>query len=137
MKYLFLSGLLIVFSTSLLRSQNMEKLIKFDSAGVVVSYHWSPSDKKDAESPRQLCLEVTNANEYTVKMTFTLQFLIDKEVFEEGVSQSYCVKPGKTLKGKKYGLCWISEEISNQEMDSPSFSWDIGERKMEKVEACD
>ena len=137
MKNLILLLLIISSACFKANGQGMEKLIKFDSAGVVVSYNWSPSVKKDPESPRQLCLELTNANDYPVKMTFTLQYLIDKEVFEEGISQTYCIKPGKTLKGKKYGLCWTSNEISNSEMDTPSFSWDIGERKLEKAEACE
>ncbi|MEQ8323786.1 MAG: hypothetical protein RIC15_00615 [Vicingaceae bacterium] len=134
---LYLPAFCALFFIANLAFAQVEKTIAFDSAGVKVEYNWSPSDKKDDKSSRQLCLILTNSNDHIVSFTFTLQFLINNEVFEEGIAQTFCIKAGKSLKGKKYGLCWISEEISNSEMDTESFSWRLGNKQLEKKEACD
>jgi len=127
--------LLLVLGSSSLFSQEALKE-KLNQEGVVITYEWKPSDKKDADSKLQLCLVINNTNEHAVNMEFIVEFYLKGEVYEESLAQKFCLKPGKQIKGKKYGLCWISEEVSNEEINGTDFKWEIGELKMKKTEAC-
>ena len=135
MKTSIISALvLIIWSTSLFSQEALKE--KLSQEGVVVTYEWKPSDKKDANSKLQLCLVIENTNTYAVKMEFVLEFYLKGEVYEESLVQKFCIKPGKQIKGKKYGLCWISEEVSKEEINGPDFKWEMGELELKKVEAC-
>lgn len=124
-----------ILATSSIYAQEelKEKLTK---DGVIVTYEWKPSDKKDPESKLQLCVVINNTNEHAVKMAFTVEFYFKGEVHEESLIQKMCLKPGKKIKGKKYGLCWISDELTNEEINGSDFKWEMGELKIEKKDAC-
>ena len=104
--------------------------------GVKVSHIWEQSDKKDANSLLQLCLIISNANSYSVKMEFTIVYYFKGEIHEETLIQKICLKAGKHIKGGKNGLCWISEELSNEEIQSSDFKWEMGEFSIKEVESC-
>ena len=127
--------LAIILSSSAIFSQETLKE-KLNKDGVKITYEWKPSDKKDADSKLQLCVVVNNTNEHAVKMAFTVEFYFKGEIHEESLIQKMCLKPGKKIKGKKYGLCWISDELTNEEINGPDFKWELGELKMEKKDAC-
>ena len=128
--------LTIVLVSSFAFSQETLK-DKLNKDGVKVTYEWKPSDKKDPKSKKQLCVVINNTNEHYVKMAFAVEFYFKGEVHEESQTQKICLKPGKVIKGRKYGLCWISEELSNDEIAGDDFKWELGELKLEQVEDCD
>lgn len=125
---------LILSSTFVFSQEALQE--KLNQDGVKVTYEWKPSDKKIADSQLQLCLVIDNTNEHSVKMEFIVEFYLKGEIYEESLAQKFCIKPGKQIKGKKYGLCWISEEVSNEEINGSDFKWEIGELKLEKIESC-
>ena len=125
---------IILSSTSLFSQETLKE--KLNKEGVIVTYEWKPSDKKDPDSKLQLCVVINNTNEHYVKMAFTVEFYLNDEIEEESLNQKFCLKPGKQVKGKKYGLCWISEELSNEEINSADFKWELGGLKLEKKNAC-
>jgi hypothetical protein len=126
---------LLVWSGSIFSQEALKE--KLNKDGVKVSYEWKPSDKKVADSPLQLCIVIDNTNEHFVKMEFTVEFYLKGEIYEESLAQKFCIKPGKQLKGKKYGLCWVSEEVSNEEINGSDFKWELGELKLEKIDSCE
>ncbi len=135
MKTSFVLLIASIFSLSSLYAQDgLES--KLDRDGVKITYEWKPSDKKDPESQKQLCLFASNNNDFATKLSFVVEFYLDDEVVEGSNKIKLCIKPGKTAKGKKEGLCLITAEISNDQLTQPNFKWDLGEVEISKIGAC-
>lgn len=104
--------------------------------GIVFKGMWKLVKKSDPESPLQLKVLVENTNEYRVLTTFTVVFFDTGIESETSTPITLCIKPGKLKKGRKYGLCLISEGISNEKIKSEEITWGVSDVEIEKSEDC-
>ena len=123
---------LLLLSSTFIFSQE-ERPIKTEQDNVVISYEFnSLTGKRAEEGPQELCLFLKNNNEYSVEISFSLAFFAEGLVEEESAILTLCAAPGKEIKGKKLGLCWLITEENDQKIQEETFDWDLNDLTVEK-----
>lgn len=92
--------------------------------GMVISAKWK-YEKWFKRGKRVLCLTVENTNGKTSSANFLINFYRGGVVAETITVEDLCVKGAKTKKGRGDGLCFKSEEFSNEELMADDFHWKI------------
>ena len=111
--------------------------IKKEEGGVTFTYMISElTGKRAEEGPKELCVVVRNTNTYSVKVSFSVAFFTDGAADEESEAVNLCIQPGKEMKGKKNGLCWLIDEANNKKIEDGSFEWDLNDVTVQK-KVCD
>ncbi|MFO7789093.1 MAG: hypothetical protein ACQES1_07090 [Bacteroidota bacterium] len=93
--------------------------------GVAVSYKWSHSKWWTKSSPLQLRFKMKNTNDYPVKISFELVYMLDHVVKFKSGEQEKELNPGRTISGKLNGFYFESANLTNKEIKSEEFSWDF------------
>jgi hypothetical protein len=114
--------------------KNFEKISEIE--GVIFYGKLKPSKCFKKDSPLKLVVKAQNTNDYPVNCKMKVSFFdtgLSKEVSE---AIDFCIKANKTVKGKKKGLAFISEEPSNEEMKNDATSYEIYEAEVVETEKC-
>ena len=136
MKYLSSTIALLLFYSFNLFAQD-EWPVKKEQDGVTITYQFSDlKGKRAEEGPKELCVVVRNNNDYPVKVSFTIAFFADGLGDEESAPIKLCIPPGKELKGKKNGLCWLITEENNTKINEDAFDWDVNDLEVKKTTGC-
>jgi len=104
---------------------------------ITIEYKWSGSQALKKDSPEALFLQVTNQGTLKKLVSFELLY------YQTGVLQSrsgikeYCIKPGQTIRGKRWNL--VFESVGNMaDADGDSgFSWELDNLTVEQNKTCD
>jgi len=133
MKTLFLA-LLITLSTACF-AQNKFKTFK-TSEGLEFSYRFKKEKCFKKDSPLQLVLRIQNNKSEAVKLKFSLNYYWQLQNVAESEMVELCIKSGKTKRGGRAGLVFPAADLSNVQLRSSDFKFDINNLEFETVTVC-
>lgn len=105
--------------------------------GVKIYYKWGRTHLLKKDSPARLVLRVENTNPHAVNATFRVDYFYKAVIQSQADSIVHvCLKPGKKLTGRSYGLHFDTSNLSNEQVKSDDFLIELSEVKIEKVCGC-
>lgn len=131
-----LVSLLFLSSVADLKAQNQTYQFKEIQEGVKFSSRWSDTKWHRKESPQALCLRILNTNTYAIEVSFAIGFYFEGMEKETMMPTTICLAPGASVLGRKNYLCWVSESLSNADLESNDFEWELLEVVVKQVESC-
>jgi hypothetical protein len=131
--FLFLTALVFCSSTVFGQSKFQEKTKK---DGVSIYYKWSHQNPIDKASPLQMVIKTVNENDQAINVSFLILYYIDGVLKEKNEVENFCIKAGKTANGRFNGLVFSTANISNAQIESDNFEWELSDVKIEKLDAC-
>lgn len=136
-KILKIAGLSLIFCILFQYSICAQQVLKELSAedGVKINYKWKPI-KKSKNKVLELCFEVTNTNDYPVEAIFSFKIIRNKEEKSNSGDIKKCLKPKKTLRGRKKGLNFLIEEVTLTDISSDKFELLLADMEVKKVNKC-
>lgn len=129
---------LILFAFNVTRSlaQDTPYLQKMIKDGVEVDYKWSHTKLFNKNSPLELRLRFKNTNEHAVKVVFSVDFYMNLKLTESSEDVELCILPGKWKTGRTNGVYFQPENLTNKQIRSDDFHWEINEITVEVTETC-
>ncbi len=131
---LLLSTCCSVFPYGKVNAQDYEEKITQDS--IKISYKWRKDKKLKKDSPHVLILQLENHSSKKVTVSFSVLFYWKAQLHSNSKLKEYCLKPGKKIKGKKWGLAFNSTVFTLNEYLDPMFSWSIEDLKVKENDSC-
>jgi hypothetical protein len=83
-----------------------------------------------------MVIKAVNENEHAVSVSFEILYYIDGVLKEKNKVDNFCIKAGKTANGRFNGLVFSTANISNTQIKSENFEWELSELVIEKLDAC-
>lgn len=125
----------IFLSPVFLYSQKkFQKLDEVDN--VTISYRWKQSKMLKKDSPLALFIKIKNANEYAVKVEFTVDYFFDGMTKASSEKQNYCLKKGGAIIGRMKKSGFDSSGFTEEELFSDRFVLEVNEVEVGKVDKC-
>ncbi len=93
--------------------------------GVRIDYRWTRASLFDRGSDAVLYLQMTNENDFPVKIVFTVGFYRDEQLFVEGAQNILCLNPGQRRRGGRSDMRYSADGINMVMTEEEWFSWDI------------
>lgn len=134
-RFLPLIILSFVFHVGIINAQDYREKIRRDS--VKISYKWRKDKILKKDSPHVLILQLENLSSSKVSLSFYVLFYWKAQLHSGSKLKEYCLRPGKKIKGKKWGLAFNSTVFTMNEYLDPLFSWYIDDLKVDKNQSCD
>ena len=104
--------------------------------GVAIQYRWAHSKWLDRSSPLELRLKIKNNNDYPVQVTYDIEFYMGPVLEETSDDTELCINPKLAKTGRINGMYYQSQTLTNEELESDEFSWEITNLEIERVESC-
>ena len=115
-------------------AQDYKEKITKDS--IKISYKWRKEKKLKKDSPYVLMLQLENISSRKVTVDFSVLFYWKAQLHSSSALKEYCLKPGKKIEGKKWGLAFNSTVFSINEYLDPMFSWYIEDFEIKEGGDC-
>lgn len=131
MKYL---TIILLFISSFAFSQEYVEMLSKDD--ITIEYKWRKKDFLKKDSPYVLYLKITNNGFEQMLVNFELIYYWNLMPHSHSGVLEYCIKPGKTIKGKRWDLVFQSEIKTLREIHDRQFKWDIVEFEANISENC-
>ena len=132
--FLFLVGLILTSHVG----QAQSKFKDFSTVdGVVFSTRWTHEKWLSKKSPLILSVKVKNTNSHAVSYTLGVEFFLNARMVEQNPAAEYCLKAGRTAKGKLNGTYFKPENLTEQEVRSDWFEFQLSGLEVSKVETCE
>ncbi|NUM51989.1 MAG: hypothetical protein HUU48_12840 [Flavobacteriales bacterium] len=131
MKNLFLLFLLLS-SFSLVFSQ--EYVQKLSKDGILFEYKL-PEKASTKNESLEIQTIVSNTNKYPVRVTFSVEYLLNGELQEAMDKTSICLVR-KGFPNAKQVIFLTTQNIDKNNFDNPKFDWKIEDLSIKKVEGC-
>ena len=119
-----------VSSTSTIHAQTYTE--KFSEDSITISYKW----QKVQDSNYTLLLEIKNNSSVQRTVAFRVLYYWKAQLHAGSELKQYCLKPGKTIKGKRWNLAFKSVVFILNDYLDPMFTWVIDDFKTEINEDC-
>lgn len=133
---LFLGLALQFFSFDLLA-----QLVKYDTLktidGVEFSYRWVREKRFDKNSSQALSLSVLNTNAKKITVSFGLEYFWKLQHHGDSEIRTFCLFPNERYVGRLDDLVYSIPGLTDSELKSDDFSWNLSNLKIEQVENCD
>ncbi|MFP4366579.1 MAG: hypothetical protein ACLFQA_05745 [Bacteroidales bacterium] len=104
--------------------------------GVDIQYRWAHSKWFDKSSPLELRLKIKNNNDYPVEVSYEIEFYMGPVMEETSDMTKICINPKLAKTGRINGMYYQSSKLSNKELESEEFTWEITNLEIERVESC-
>lgn len=104
--------------------------------GVEIQYRWTNSRFFDRSSPLELRLKIKNTNDYPVSVTYDVEFYMGPILEETSDDTQLCINPKLAKTGRINGMYYRSSTLSNEQLESDEFSWELTNLEIERVESC-
>ncbi len=104
--------------------------------GVEIQYRWANSKWLDRNSPLELRLKIKNNNDYPVEVSYVIEFFMGPMHEESSDVTELCINPKLAKTGRINGMYYQSSSLSNQQLESDEFSWEIEDLEIVEVESC-
>jgi hypothetical protein len=128
---------LFVFISSSQESSAQRRYVDHSTAeGVEIQYRWANSSFFDKSSPLELRLKIKNTNDYPVSISYDLEFYMGPVLEETSDETQLCINPKLAKTGRINGMFYRSQTLSNQQLESDQFSWEITNLEITRVESC-
>jgi hypothetical protein len=132
----YFTFILFVFAGTTALAQDTPYLKKMIADGVEVDYKWSHTKLFNKTSPLELRLRFKNTNEHAVKVVFSVDFYMNLKLTESSEDVELCILPGKWKTGRTNGVYFQPENLTNKQIRSDDFHWEINEITVEITETC-
>lgn len=93
--------------------------------GVQISTKWTEASRFKKDAPLQLMIKAENLNEYAVKIEVGVMLFLDGILEESSAPTTLELKAGQSLQGKLNGLYFESDVLSNSQIKSDKFDFEI------------
>lgn len=103
--------------------------------GIEVYGKWK-HEKAFKKGKLMLCLKVVNTKEESALLDFDVNFFETAMLSETIELKSLCIKAGGKLKGRKSGLCLLSESFSNEQLIDDGFHWLVDDLSIQAGTDC-
>lgn len=114
----FIGGILTV------NAQNkFEKTIQKD--GVNFSYKWKPSELFKKDSPLALIIKMENTNDYSIKITFNVNYYWAMDLKATSSQQEITIKPKKTFTHNVKKKGFDNFTFTNEDLKDEDFSFEL------------
>jgi hypothetical protein len=104
--------------------------------GVDIQYRWANSKWLDKNSPLELRLKIKNNNSYPVRVSYEIEFYMGPMMEESSDLTELCINPKLARTGRINGMYYRSARLSNSQIESEDFTWEINDLTIEEVESC-
>ena len=104
--------------------------------GVSIEYRWANSKWLDRNSPLELRLKIKNNNDYPVEVSYEIEFYMGPLLEESSDLTELCISPKLAKTGRINGMYYQSDRLSNEQLESDEFIWEISDLEIKKVESC-
>lgn len=137
---IYLSAVLILFFVVLGTTHDAPAQIRFvdhsEVEGITIQYRWARSKIFDRSSPLELRLKIKNNNDYPVEISYVIEFYMGPVLEETSEISELCINPKLAKTGRINGMYYQSSILSNEQMESDQFSWEIEDLEIDRVESC-
>ena len=133
MKYLIIT---LTFVFAALTIQGQEYIEYKTKDKIKIEYKWRKESKLKNNSPYVLYLRITNNSVEKKLVGFELFYFWNESTHSRSGYKEYCIKPGKSIEGKRWNLVIKSDIKTLEEIHSSNFSWEIENLNIEKNELC-
>jgi hypothetical protein len=103
--------------------------------GVEIQYRWA-NETRDKNSPLELRLKIKNNNSYPVQVSYDIEFYMGPMLEESSELTELCINPKLARTGRINGMFYRSTKLTNEQIESKDFSWEINDLTIEKVDSC-
>lgn len=125
-KHIFLTiGLMMATGLFMFSNAQAEYESCYEKDNLVISAKWVNSKAKDKKSPLELRLKIENKSAYDMEFSYEILLYMDKVLREKTEVEKYTIKAGKVKVGKWNGIRFLPTTLSNKDINSKSFSWEI------------
>lgn len=124
----------LVSSYGNVKAQEYKEKIIQDS--IKISYRWQKDMKLEKDSTHLLMLQLENLSSSKVTVSFSVLFYWKAQLHSSSKIKEYCIKPGKKIRGKKWGLAFNSTVFTLNDNLDPMFSWYIDDLEVRKNNLC-
>lgn len=132
----YLTMLLVTLFMPLTPEHDSEYKEKTQQDGVIVYYKWDHKDSKNESSPLQLVLKIKNNNKQAVSLSFGVEYYMTG-VMQEGLElEDFCIKSRGTANGRMNGIVLNVSTLTNKDIMSDGFTWELTDLKVEKKDKC-
>ena len=130
---LFLLTLLIITSAGLINKSIAQSQyeICYQKDSLHISGKWVNSKKSNPESPLELRLKIENTDMQDIEFSYEIALYMNSMLREKTEKDTFKIKAGKVKMGKLNGVRFMSATLSNEEILSDQFSWEISVEKVE------
>ncbi len=104
--------------------------------GVIIEYRWANSDWLDSDSPLELRLRIRNRNRHAVSVSYYIDFYMGPKLMESSDLTELCILSRRSKTGRLNGMYYQSGILSNEDIESDEFSWEIRDLEIEEVDEC-
>ncbi len=100
-----------------------------------IHYKWKYPMTGGVEGPAELLLKVRNKRDQAVSISFELAYILDLRT-EATFAIDTCIKAKKTIYGKLNGLYFVAPHLSNEQLMSDGFEWEINDLSVAEIDNC-
>lgn len=119
-----------------LKAQQVEYHYFDQKDSIRIEYRWARANLLDRNSDAVLYLQMTNQNDFQVKIVYDIGFYRDNELFLESTGNTLCLKPGQRRRGSRTDMRFSADGIQLSMVEEAWFDWDIIAFSVEASE-CD
>ncbi len=140
MKKLFGLFLMLMFVLQFANAQKTNELPKNKERRVIDSIEFSHKWVREKwyllKSPKVLKIKAKNISSKNVKIKFSVDFYVNGTIRESSDTVQVCMKPGVTRSGRKNKMVFKPAELSQEEMKSESFQFEISNLEIIRMRSC-
>lgn len=107
-----------------------------DTLGLEISSKIDKLKGEDGEFKRAVFLQINNQNEFDVEYSFSIDLYWQGKRVEYLTNEVRCVKAQKKLKGKLNGIYFTCDQLTNEQMESKDFEYDLSDLEVKEIEKC-
>ncbi len=134
---MFLIVVLIVFTWTNNEAYSQNRYQPFMTKnGVAIDYKWSHSIPFNKNSPLELRLRIRNTNEHAINTVFEVDFYMGPVIAESSQRVELCILPGRWKTGRTNGVYFQTLSLTNDQIRSEDFKWEINKITVEKIDEC-
>lgn len=108
---------------------------KISTEDVAIQFKWKYPMTGGVAGPAELLLKVKNKNDDAISISFEVAYTMNIRTVATFAVDT-CIKAKKTINGKMNGLYFIAPDLTNDELMSDGFVWEINDLAVEEIEKC-
>ena len=99
--------------------------IRYDKDSLKISGKWVHAKFFDDNSPLELRLKIENNSKTTQVFEYEILLYLNLMLREKTEKNQLSIKAGKVLQGKINGVRFLPSTLTNEDINSDNFSWEI------------
>lgn len=104
--------------------------------GLKIATKWGKAKDEDGARKKALLIAVENTNPHALEYEFNILFYYEGRLRETGMIPSSCIEGLKSKVGKLTGTYFIPTQLSEEQLGSPDFGYELDNIQVERVDEC-